>query len=147
MALSLGWLSAALLGCAPTQHTPEPYRSDAAEAATLERRAEALCAARTGAAVPPPVGAFVTDGCSVWPDGKSYVECCVEHDLLYWCGGSAAERKAADDAFGACVSERAHSMLGGWMRLGVRLGGHPVFPTHYRWGYGHAYAGGYPSGD
>ena len=30
------------------------------------------------------------------------------------------------------------------MRAGVRVGGHPVVPMYFRWGYGHAYSGGYP---
>lgn len=140
----LGALLLGALGCAPTHHTLEPYRSDASAAAALEQRAAALCEARRPDAAPPAHAPFLTDGCSAWPDGEDYVACCVEHDLLYWCGGSAAERKAADDEFGRCVSERTNALLGGWMRLGVRMGGHPVFPTHYRWGYGHAYAGGYP---
>jgi hypothetical protein len=29
------------------------------------------------------------------------------------------------------------------MYLGVRSGGHPVFPTWYRWGYGWTYGRGY----
>jgi hypothetical protein len=29
------------------------------------------------------------------------------------------------------------------MYLGVRVGGHPAFPTWYRWGYGWPYGRGY----
>jgi hypothetical protein len=135
------------VSCAPTQHTPEPYRSDPAAARALEARAEALCAARPAVVRTHPVRPFITDGCSAWPDGPSYLECCVEHDLLYWCGGTAAEREAADDRFGRCVAERSSSFLGAWMRLGVRIGGHPIFPTPYRWGYGLEYSGGHATPD
>jgi len=29
------------------------------------------------------------------------------------------------------------------MYIGVRLGGHPIFPTWYRWAYGWSYGRGY----
>jgi hypothetical protein len=33
-----------------------------------------------------PTRAFLTDGCSWWPDG-AWQECCVTHEIAYWCGG------------------------------------------------------------
>ncbi len=132
-----------VLACAPARHTVEPYRSDPDEARALEARAEESCRQTRGTAALPEK-TFVTDGCSAWPDAEGYVACCVEHDILYWCGGSAAQRLAADDDFGRCVAEGTSGFLGSSMRLGVRLGGHPIFPTHYRWGYGDAYRAGYP---
>jgi hypothetical protein len=131
-------------GCAPTHHTPPPYRDDPESAARLEARADEMCETTRSEIDPPPSRPFVTDGCSSWPDGASYVECCVEHDLRYWCGGSPSERRDADSEFGQCVSSGGSSGLGTMMRLGVRFGGHPIFPTHYRWGYGHPYRWGYP---
>ena len=92
-----------------------------------------------------PEHAFTTDGCSAWPDTESTRPCCIEHDIAYWCGGSAADRRAADDRFRACVRERSGSAwLAAIMRAGVRFGGHPLFPMPYRWGYGDPYQGGYP---
>jgi hypothetical protein len=132
------------LACAASRHTVEPYRSDLAAAARLEARAERLCADASPADVELPPTRFVTDGCSAWPDGEEYVACCVEHDLVYWCGGSAARRSEADAAFGRCVAESGSPVLGDVMRLGVRLGGHPFFPMPYRWGFGRPYRGGYP---
>jgi hypothetical protein len=29
---------------------------------------------------------LTTDGCSPWPDG-SWGQCCIDHDMDYWCGG------------------------------------------------------------
>lgn len=142
---SFVWAALVAVGCAPTHHTPPPYGEDPLAAKALEEKATALCAARTEVPSTEPQRPFVTDGCSAWPDGERYVHCCVEHDVLYWCGGSAEERRAADDAFGRCVAENTSAFLGGWMRWGVRMGGHPVFPTHYRWGYGLEYSFGYPS--
>lgn len=137
-----------LAGCALTTHTIEPYRSDAEAAARIEARAAERCrAVRAADQRPPtPTRAFATDGCSAWPDTRATQPCCVEHDIAYWCGGTAARRLAADDAFGACVASRSGRALGAMMRFGVRLGGHPFFPMPYRWGYGDDYVGGYPSG-
>ena len=143
-------LLATLAGCALTTHTIEPYRSDAAAAARLETRATEHCrVVRQGGRRPlTPTRAFATDGCSAWPDTRATQPCCVEHDIAYWCGGTAARRLAADDAFGACVASRSGStVLGATMRFGVRLGGHPFFPMPYRWGYGDDYVGGYPASE
>ena len=55
--------------------------------------------------------------------------------------GAAAARRAqreADRRSRRCVREREPGWLARLMWLGVRLGGHPIFPTHYRWGYGRA---------
>ncbi|MFK7896375.1 MAG: hypothetical protein AB8G23_11090 [Myxococcota bacterium] len=127
------------------QHAPEPYRSDPVAGAKLSARAAEECAesgANEGAA---PIRPFVTDGCSGVFDAAWNVDCCVEHDIAYWCGGDAAARLRADGAFGECISGEANPFVGWMMKAGVRLGGHPVFPTPYRWGYGHPYRASYPS--
>jgi hypothetical protein len=126
----------ALAGCAPKLHTVEPYRSDPAAAAALEARAAERCAART--APPAPDEGFVTDGCSVWFDG-SWVECCIEHDATYWCGGPRPERAESDRDLRACVDQTAPTGLAWLTWLGTRIGGHPLFPLHYRWGFGRSY--------
>jgi hypothetical protein len=139
--------TAGLAACAGSEHTVEPYRSDADRAAALERRADEACRLQRAAVglEGRPERPFRTDGCSAWPDSETTLACCVEHDIAYWCGGTARQRLAADDAFGACVRARADSsLLGALMRGGVRMGGHPVFPMPYRWGFGDAYRGGYP---
>jgi hypothetical protein len=138
-ALAPGLLAAALAACAPTLHTLEPYRSDAGAARALERRAQEGCAAAGDAPRALPREAFVTDGCSLWLDDGWVDPCCVVHDEAYWCGGEAAERKAADAAFRQCVDERASAATAWMMWLGVRAGGHPLFPGYYRWGYGRDY--------
>ncbi|MEM9177518.1 MAG: hypothetical protein AAGC67_20060 [Myxococcota bacterium] len=130
---------------APTAHVPEPWASDAAAATRLTERAAARCVASGRNGGVQPVLPFVTDGCSRFPDTEWNTACCVEHDLAYWCGGTEAERAEADAAFGTCVAEGAGAFMGWLMEAGVRVGGHPVFPSSYRWGYGHPYTGGYPS--
>jgi predicted small lipoprotein YifL len=91
---------------------------------------------------------FSSDGCSggvswvyrAWTGRPPRWEvCCVRHDLEYWRCGDAADRSRADAALGACVG-------GAWgeiMRLGVRVGGTPLLPDHYRWCYGKRYYTGY----
>ena len=140
-------LVVAAVGCVAQQHTIEPYRSDPAAAAQIESRATEVChaqRARDGLSSQPE-RPFRTDGCSAWPDSEATRGCCVEHDIAYWCGGSAEARAEADAAFEDCVATRSGSpWLGTLMKTGVRFGGHPIFPMPYRWGYGDAYRAGYP---
>ena len=49
----------------------------------------------------------------------------------------------ADAALRACVAETTSPLLGAVMELGVRAGGHPVWPTPWRWGYGRESGSGY----
>lgn len=97
-------------------------------------------------AVPAPTP-FATDGCSLFPDrlagGADWRNCCVTHDLAYWRGGTRDERLDADHALEQCVAGRASRVLAGVMYAGVRLGGAPVLPTPFRWGFGWPYGRGY----
>ena len=92
---------------------------------------------------------FTSDGCSLFPDGTfkdrdKWCDCCQNHDLAYWQGGSADERKQADATLRDCVLARTNDRrLAEIMYLGARAGGHPGFPTWYRWGYGWPYGRGY----
>jgi hypothetical protein len=124
----------ALSGCTPLRHHLEPYRDDQAAAHALETHASQVCVARRGATDQPP-HAFTTDGCSMWPNG-TWTQCCVEHDIAYWCGGSAEDREGADSTLRQCVNENRSACLGTMMYLGVRAGGIPWQPFPWRWGYG-----------
>ena len=124
-----------LLACAPKVHTVEPYRSSYEQGIALQRRAAATCESERGERVTPPVKKFITDGCSAWFN-RGWVECCVTHDIAYWCGGSAEDRKQADAELERCVEQTRSGFLGTMFYVGVRLGGHPVWPMHYRWGFG-----------
>ncbi|HWR71561.1 MAG TPA: hypothetical protein VN604_00155 [Nitrospirota bacterium] len=92
---------------------------------------------------------FTSDGCSLFPDGTikdrtKWCDCCLQHDIAYWRGGTEAERKQADEALRDCVLERTKDkVLAETMYLGVRAGGHPAFPTWYRWAYGWDYGRGH----
>ncbi len=103
----------------------------------LARMADAVY--RNAALAPPlPPGTFTSDGCSCWPDGNWPV-CCVRHDLAYWMGGTRDERRAADRALEACVSEAGHPIVARMMYYGAQLGGVWWLPTPFRWGFGWPY--------
>jgi hypothetical protein len=90
----------------------------------------------TGVSAAADLADFKSDGCSLFPDG-SYYSCCYLHDFAYWPGGTADQRKAADDALRACVREiTGGGFRAGMMFYGVRMGGGPGRDTSYRWGFG-----------
>ncbi len=121
-------------GCMPTHFHLQPYRDDPVAAAELARRAEAECVQLRGAGRLPP-HSFTSDGCSMVPDG-TWVACCVEHDIAYWCGGNAEQRREADRGLRECVANERSACLGETMYLGVRVGGIPWQPFPWRWAYG-----------
>jgi len=92
---------------------------------------------------------FNDDGCTLFPEssertGADWTECCLEHDLAYWRGGTKEEREAADLQFRDCLLERTgNELLAETMYNAVRVGGTPHFPSWYRWGYGWDYGRGY----
>lgn len=84
---------------------------------------------------------FTSDGCSLFPDGslnntKRWAHCCRAHDIDYWQGGTKAQRLASDKRLEQCVADVGLPRLGQLMFFGVRLGGIPLAPTKFRWGYG-----------
>ena len=87
---------------------------------------------------PLPPNAFVSDGCSCWPD-SGWVECCIKHDVVYWMGGTRGQRKQADLELKRCVSEKGHPVIAQMMYFGVRIGGVWWLPTPFRWGFGWEY--------
>ena len=88
---------------------------------------------------------FTSDGCSLFPDNsiitqQDWCECCFQHDLAYWKGGSEEERKQVDLQLEQCVFEKTQDKaLAKLMYEGVRFGGSPYFYNWYRWGYGWSY--------
>ncbi len=98
------------------------------------------CSERRGGEQYVPEREFRTDGCTLWPD-SDWQACCVEHDMTYWCGGTAEERKAADKAIRECVAETGHPLVGSLMSGVIRVTGLRFFPTPWRWGYGWPWIG------
>lgn len=94
---------------------------------------------------------FSSDGCSLFPDSAAktsldWCDCCFQHDIAYWRGGTEAERQHADKQLQTCVENKTgNGALAALMYEGVRVGGSPYFPTWYRWGYGWEENRGYQS--
>ncbi|MCF8533065.1 MAG: hypothetical protein K9G48_08685 [Reyranella sp.] len=95
---------------------------------------------------------FTTDGCSggmtwlwrrVFHRPPPWNDLCVEHDRAYWKGGTAEMRRAADRELMAGVVSNGHPVWAFAMWLGVRIGGHPLLPMSWRWGYGYRWPRGY----
>lgn len=88
---------------------------------------------------------FTSDGCSLFPDrslinNDDWCECCLEHDIAYWQGGTQAQRLEADQKLKNCVLKKTgDAVLAEAMYQGVRVGGSPYFYNWYRWGYGWSY--------
>jgi hypothetical protein len=88
---------------------------------------------------------FKSDGCTLFPDNSSilksdWCDCCFEHDIAYWQGGTEDERIKADEALRDCVKKRTgNEKLANVIYQGVRSGGSPYFYNWYRWGYGWDY--------
>lgn len=96
---------------------------------------------------------FTTDGCSggmswawrlVTGRPPPWEGDCVDHDYEYWQGGPAARRAGADNVLRASVARRGYPKIAWVMWVAVRIGGHPIWPFPWRWGYGKPYRGGYP---
>jgi hypothetical protein len=131
----LFWLWLCAAACTPVRSSlPPPYFVDgvAYDAEQMDQFANQACKVSSGGTLPP--NKFTTDGCSAWPDA-SWVQCCLKHDVAYWCG--AAARKEADQAFRACVRDASSSRNSRVMYTGVRLGGGRLSPFPWRFGYGH----------
>ena len=95
-------------------------------------------------AVADDIAPFTSDGCSWFPDGLPeqktlWQDCCIAHDYAYWKGGSRDERREVDKQLKSCVSSLGQPAVGWLMEFGVRIGGTPVLPTSFRWGYGWPY--------
>lgn len=91
-----------------------------------------------------PLKPYSSDGCSSFPDGtleqkELWLACCHKHDFDYWKGGTYKERLESDKALKECVSKAGEPEIALLMLSGVRVGGTPLLPTNFRWGYGWPY--------
>lgn len=84
------------------------------------------------------------DGCSgymsaawklLFKNAPPWEQDCDEHDQWYADGGTALDRETADQVLMASVTLRGYPILGFLMWLAVRIGGHPIFPLPWRWGF------------
>jgi hypothetical protein len=91
---------------------------------------------------------FTSDGCSGGHSARwrfffgsfpPWQSCCLEHDRPYWKGGTRAQRRLADARLMACVARGGHPVWAIVLWASVRIGGHPLLPFSWRWGYGWKY--------
>jgi len=87
---------------------------------------------------------FTSDGCSGFPNGtwsnkNLWLDCCTAHDLAYWQGGTHQQRVDADIQLKQCVQDIGETAVSYLMLFGVSIGGSPIFPSSFRWGYGWPY--------
>lgn len=84
---------------------------------------------------------FETDYCTYFPEGTIFrpgvwKECCFNHDLRYWFGGSKKDMKKADLKLKSCVSRKAGSFYGNMMYYGVRAGHLSPIKNKRKWSWG-----------
>lgn len=111
--------------------------SSSSDQGRIDELAQLLYSKSNPAGLLPP-DPFKSDGCSCWPD-SDWVECCIEHDLAYWKGGTRHERKEADRRLKECIIQKGHPVIANFMYYGVRAGGTWWLPTSFRWGFGWDY--------
>ena len=139
--LTLFFFASIFAGCTPTRTTIDPpfeYKGRVYDDWGLRLAAEEACGIRLDGDPKDQPQPFVTDGCSMYPD-STWRECCIEHDVEYWCGGATLNRGEADRKLRQCVRERSSSFNAFVMYLGVRLGGSRLTPFSWRWGYGYSW--------
>lgn len=95
---------------------------------------------------------FTTDGCSggmtwafrlVFRRDPPWQGACIEHDRAYWAGGTRLDRSKADAWLQVRVDGAGYPWVSLLMWLAVRIGGHPLLPLPWRWGYGWRWPTGY----
>lgn len=86
---------------------------------------------------------FASDGCSWSPDKlpgwkviTPIMECCVEHDLAYWIGGTELQKDLADKRLEMCIDRKGFPFIGKVYRTFVDLFGSPKGNHIFRWGFG-----------
>ena len=95
---------------------------------------------------------FTSDGCSggmswgwrkLFKKAPPWEGCCIKHDIAYWYGGTWQDRRKADIKLMRCVLDNGHPVWAVLMYVSVRIGGSPLWPFSWRWGYGWPWSGRY----
>lgn len=84
---------------------------------------------------------FETDACTMFIDGPPgespglWKNCCIEHDLRYWFGGSQEDMNRADLKLRSCVQKLAGDTWAHLIYSGVRAGHYSPIKHRYFWGW------------
>ncbi|MDP6391244.1 MAG: hypothetical protein QF654_15215 [Alphaproteobacteria bacterium] len=125
--------------CSPYVTTIQPpYTDEKLSLMQMIAKAKQMCEQRRGKENVPNM-TFTTDGCSAAANDGPWRSCCVQHDMVYWCGGAAAEMRAADDNLRRCLTDKGYPGLLVPGLAALHVAGHPLSIAPWRWGYGHDY--------
>jgi hypothetical protein len=84
---------------------------------------------------------FKTDYCTMYKEGpandpEAWKDCCLEHDMYYWAGGTIKERKVADLRLKECVEDLGYPLEAKLIYSGVLLGHLSPIKSKYPWNNG-----------
>ncbi len=84
---------------------------------------------------------FETDFCTMFVEGTKenpelWKDCCIEHDLRYWFGGSSKDQDLADERLKACVEKKGEKTWAIIMYNAIRLGHYSPVKHKYQWSWG-----------
>ena len=115
---------------------PSPLRFQSFATSVMLSVGYCIAVAGCSADGPQDLQPFRTDRCSMSPD-LDFGDCCVAHDYLYWKGGTSQARAEADRQLRTCIGERSdRPAVRRVYHAFVRLGGHQIWRTPFRWGFG-----------
>ena len=86
--------------------------------------------------------AYSSQGCATAPelsaiDSSDWCDCCREHDIAYWRGGTKEQHDQADNRLRKCINlKSSDKKLANNMVDSANKGGGAYFFAGYRWGYG-----------
>ena len=84
---------------------------------------------------------FKSDYCTMFFEGTwrrpgLWKDCCFDHDLRYWFGGTKSNQKKSDYVLKKCVRKKAGSFWANIIYLGVRAGHFSPVKNKHKWGWG-----------
>lgn len=84
---------------------------------------------------------FHTDYCTMYKEGptnspEAWKECCLEHDMYYWAGGTIQNRNQADLRLKDCVEDLGYPEEAQIIYAGVKLGHLSPIKSKFPWNNG-----------
>jgi hypothetical protein len=87
------------------------------------------------------LASFETDYCTMFVEGTKekpelWKDCCIEHDLRYWFGGSLDDQNLADLRLKNCVESKGEKAWATIMYNAIRIGHYSPVKHKYQWSWG-----------